>query len=685
MKSKIILSLVCAFTAIVLLLQACDRNRDLGFDDGVPGNGEERSGVTVDTSVKNVDASKFSRARIFPGLVCSGESRLNNVTLSMSLKYFPADKEQLRISQPPIFLNSVGNPLGPMVSTGLYAAPGELLIIDVPAGVNSLLAQVGIWTYDASGNPNSQRDPVIFSRTSLSPGRNYLRNLYGGPVYIIPMTPLDARVPITFSNVVKMPDFILGQTSEADWQAAIRSSCVPWLELRSENMIFTLSREACVSNNVTGVDAIMAAWNEVIKRDYYEWMGLEDSPADPLDQSPKIPWRATIDITLPPGAGGVSGYPFRALPYWVDEWTNPTHVFNSSSWGTFHEIGHNAQQNQYWSWSVLGEVTCNLFIFRNAKRIGKYPAKHTTPVDDLNAKMAPAIAWASTAPGTRNFDGSDAAISDAFARITPFVQIFNKIPANWGYQGQPWGWDFMPFLYKRVRRAVRISTSDQQKKDFLYEAICDFTKRDWLPFFRQWGISVSGNLATRIASQYPLMAQKIWEYNPITQTGGDGVYDAKALWTYTSNSLATNESLGTLAAAFDNNFTTFWHSNWAGGSSGTGPTTPPFTITVDMSRPTMLNGFSLALRRGSGTAVNTVPRTIYVEVSVDNITWTPVSFALNGTNTINVTTNGTASDQDLKTYMLASNIACRYFRYTIPAGNNNGSSAALSEINVTYP
>ncbi len=677
MKNKMILPLLVTCAAVMLLLQACDRNRDLEFEDGVPGNGQENSGVTIDTSIKNVDASKFSRARIFPGLVCSSEPRLNNVTINMNLMYFPADKEQLRISQPPIFLNSVGNPLGPLVSTGLYAAPGELLIIDVPAGINSLLVQTGIWTYDASGNPNSQRDPVVFSRSSLSPGRNYFRNLYGGPVYIVPMTPIETPVPITFTNVVKMPDFILGQTSEAEWQAAIRSSCVPWLELRSENMIFTLSREACVNTNVTGVNAIMSAWNEVIKRDYYEWMGLEDSPADPLDQSPKIPWRATIDITLPPGAGGVAGYPFRALPYWVDEWTNPANVFNSSSWGTFHEIGHNAQQNQYWSWSVLGEVTCNLFIFRNAKRIGKYPAKHTTPVDDLNAKMAPAIAWASTAPGTRNFDGSDAAINDAFARITPFVQIFNKIPANWGYQGQPWGWDFMPFLYKRVRRAVRISTSDQQKKDFFFEAICDYTKRDWLPFFRQWGISVSTSLSNKIALQYPLMTQKIWEYNPITQTGGDGVLDPRSIWTPTTNSFSTQEGTnGGIANAFDNNFTTYWHSNYG---TGTGPTAPPFTITVDLARNSTLRGFVVGLRQ-SGSGVGTVPRTIWVETSSDGNIWSPVSFS--GTNNNVITTVNVLGAQN---FTLNSNVTCRFFRFTIPTGNGNGSSAALSEINVLYP
>lgn len=683
MKNKFLLPFLTTVCSVAILLTACKRDRDFGFVDGVPGDGADGSGVTIDTSVKNVDASKYTKARIFPGLVCSSEPRLNNVTVNMNFKYFPADKDQLRISQPPIVLNNFGNPVGPIVSTGYYAAPGELVIIDVPAGQNSLLVQIGAWTYDASAVPNSQRDPIIYSKTSLSPGRNYLRNLYGGPIYIIPQMPQSTPVPITFSNVVKMPDFIYGQTTEAAFQAAIRSSCTPWLELRSENIIFTLPRQFFIDRNVTDITGLMKEWNDAIRFDYYEWEGLKEvlgANDDPVDQAPLLPWRVVQDITLPPGAGGVSGYPFRAqYGYgWFDEFTDHDYLKNAASWGTFHEIGHNNQQGQYWSWSSLGETTCNLFIFKNAKRLGVYPAKHTFPVDDLAGKITPAVAWATTAPGTRNFDGTDAAINDPFARLAPFLQIFNKIPANWGYAGQPWGWDFMPYLYRKARRAVRISTSDQQKRDFLFEAICDYTQRNWLPFFRQWGIAVSANLAARMGSQYPVMAQRIWEYNPITQTGGDAAVDPRSIWTATTNSWATNEGAanGIIGAALDGNLTTYWHTSYG---TGTGPTAPPFTINVDMSASRTLSGFSFALRR-SGAGVTTVVRTVNVETSVDGTNWTPVVFSASGNSIVT-----TVDTQSVQNFALAVNVTCRFFRFTVPSGSGNGSSAALAEFNVIYP
>ncbi|MCH5688243.1 hypothetical protein LWM68_30700 [Niabella sp. W65] len=111
MKNKFLLPFLTTVCSVVILLAACKRDRDFGFVDGVPGNGAGESGVTIDTNVKNVDASKYAKARIFPGLVCSSEPRLNNVTVNMNFKYFPANKDQLRIAQPPIILNSFETPL----------------------------------------------------------------------------------------------------------------------------------------------------------------------------------------------------------------------------------------------------------------------------------------------------------------------------------------------------------------------------------------------------------------------------------------------------------------------------------------------------------------------------------------------------------------------------------------------
>lgn len=654
---------------VITAFFSCKRNYDFGYQDGFPDQGKDGASVTVDTSIKKIDVSRYAKARVFPGLVCSDEPRLMNYTVNMDLKYFPADKDQLRMSTIP----------QPQFSTGLYAAPGELVIIDVPAGVGSLGYQIGAWTYDASAVENAQRDPIIFTNNSLAPGRNYLRNPYGGPVYIIANTSYDAPVPITFSNVVKMPDFILGETNEAEWKAAIRSSCVPWLELRSNNLIFTVPREFCVSRNISDVDALMKQWDDAINYDYYQWIGLKavTSGDEAVDQAPLLPWRAVLDITLPPGAGGVSGYPFRAqYGYgWFDEWTDHDYINNAASWGTFHELGHNHQQGQYWSWSTLGETTNNLFIFKNAHRLGVYPAKHTFPTDDLLPKIKDALSFAAKT-GEKNFDGSDALIADPFKRLTPFLQIFDKIPANWGYPGQEDGWGFMTALYKKARRAPRISTNDLQKHDFVYETLCEYTRKDWRLFFEAWGINLSAISQARMA-QYPLMTQKIWEYNPISRTGGDGHVDSRDQWAVTVSSKNNDgQAISAELALIDGDASTYWHTQYNQA--------PPHIATIDMGLTIPIKGVKLQQRQNQ-------PRrhikNVYIEYSLNGTSWTKI----NGPGS-----NGRfplASIFPMQTITFDTQVSCRFFRITVPTkddiyytgGDPDWNNACLAEIDVLKP
>lgn len=670
-------------TGLVLLvlmagLSNCRKNINYDYRDGTPGDGEPVPSVTVDTNIRNIDVSKYAQARIFPGLVCTSEPRLMSQRLSMNLNYNFVG-ENLRISVPP----------QPQFSTGFYAAPGELIIIDAPTTNYSLSVQIGAWTDNLSGIQNAPRDALIYSRTQLAPGRNYLRNLYGGPIYIYAGRPISTPVDIVFSNVVKMPDFVLNETTDAGWRTAITNSCVPWLELRSKNMIFTVPRDYCVSRGISNPTALMKEWDDAINLDYYKWEGLVDNPPpgpDTVDKAPLLPWRVVQDIK--PSVGyGHSGFPVVTFnDYgWFDEFTDITQIRGGGCWGTFHEVGHNNQQGLYWSWSSLGETSNNLFVFKVAKRQSlvtpsAYPAKHPA----LASRIPQALAFALDA-AAKNFDGTDARINDPFSRLTPFLQIFDRVPANWGYPDQPHGWDFMAFLYKKARRAQRISLSDQDKRDFFYEAICDFTKRDWMPFFKAWGIQVSNVSAAKILALYPPMPTEIWKYNPLTGTGGTTPFDpySRSNWNVTVNSFSTQEgSNGAISNALDGSLTTYWHSNYG---TGTGPTTPPFVITCDMTRPLAVNGFRVALRQ-SGTGTATGVKNIRIETSNDGTTWTQLTAftpAADGQGNIII-----QQVQGLQSYTLPATATFRYFRMSIPttaANNNNATSSALSEIDVIKP
>jgi hypothetical protein len=649
--------LLIACTAV--LLAHCVKNKET-FKDGRDEGGYPAPSITVDTNSSVIDVSKYAQARVFPGLVCNTETRLKNLAVTMNLN-FNYVKEQLRISTPP----------EPQFSTGLYAAPGELVTIDVPADY-SLSIQVGAWSDNLSTVLNAPRDPLIYTRMQLAPGRNYVRNLYGGHIYIFAARPVATPVTLTFSGAVRSPDFELGKTTNAQWTAAIRASCVPYLELRSKNICFVVPRDYCVTRNIQDPESIMKEWDRAIDLDYYQWEGLAENPTDAVDLAPVLPWRVVQDIK--PSLGyGHSGFP--VVTYndfgWFDEFTNLTAIKKGWAWGTFHEIGHNNQQGDYWSWASLGETSNNLFSFKVSHRqsIEKNdPAAWPPYHPAVNSMFPQALAFAA-ATGTKNFDGTDARINDPFARITPFVQVFDKIPANWGYPGQPDGWAFMTELYKRARREVRPSNNDQDKRDFVYETLCDFTKTDWRLFFAAWGINISTvSLNTIDAKDYRLLSQEIWKYNPITRTGGDtyaNVYN-RANWTVTVNSL--NAEGGGKDAVKDGNVTTYWHSAY-------GPTAPVMA-TIDMGFKLDIKGFRFTQRQGGGRNI----KNMKVEISKDNINWTPVDGSPLLLQKIDAQQN----------FTLPAVVRARYFRLTIssPADTYNPDgtlNTSLAEVDVIQP
>jgi hypothetical protein len=656
MISPILVKRLSVCMLLLTAVLACRKKYAYDFEDGTPGNGSGAPAITIDTSIKNVDASKYAQARVFPGLVCASEPR-TKVDLAMNLNYNQV-REELRISVPP----------SPQFSTGLYAAPGELVIIDVPESEYSLSVQIGAWTDNLSFIQNSPRDPIIYSRSQLTPGRNYLRNLYGGHIYIFAGRSISTPVNLSFTNVVKSPDFLLGVTDKNEWQNQIRASCVPWLELRSANMIFVVPRQYCIDRPFADIQKAMQDWDDIINFDYYQWEGLSANPSEAVDKAPLLPWRVVLDIKPVVGYGH-SGFPIVVQNdySWFDGIGNVTAINGGGNWGVFHEVGHNNQQGTYWSWSTLGEVTCNIFSFKVANRLSAitpsaWPPKHPA----LATAIPAAITWASSAIGSRNFDGTDAAINDPFARLTPFVQIMSKIPANWGYPGQPDGWNFVTELYKKARRSNRISLTDQNKRDFVYETLCDFTRRDMRLFFRAWGITVSTIALNKMAGVYPLSFQEIWKYNPLTKTDGDTQAPERLLWIVTANSTQSNE--GSIAAMTDNNVTTYWHSQYS-------PTNiqPPHIVTIDMVVPQDIKGFKITQRQGGSRNI----KNLTVEVSNDGTNWTAVTgspFALTQTN----------AQQLLN---LPSTIKTRYFRLSALTAADLWSqpNASLAEIDIIKP
>ncbi|RYG17782.1 MAG: hypothetical protein EOO07_10350, partial [Chitinophagaceae bacterium] len=594
--------------------------------------------------------SAYTKARIFPGLVDASEPRLTDAKFTLDLNFVDQTSENLRIKVAP----------RPQFSTGYYAAPGELIKLIVPEGVNGLSMQIGGHTDNLAGKAVLLRDPLIFTVKALHPGVNYIRNLYGGTIYIKASFAIPQPVEFTISGACVSPDFILNESNHAEWKARILASKVPWLELRSKYVIFLVPRDKIIAQFTNATEPLndmelpLKLWADVFKFDFNGWMGLSDDAPDVLDRSPQGAWRGVLDIQLSAGYGH-AGFPFVGYndSEWFGGFTSAKRLTTSElTWGAYHEFGHNCQQSAVWSWSTLGETTNNLFNFKVAKRIN---ANYLNLHENIPGSFAKSITWASSAIGARNFDnlGDPVMENDPFARMTPFIQIFEL-----------YGYNAMTHLYTEARHAKRLANNDQDKRDFVYEKLSEYTATDLIAFFKAWGIVVSSLSQDRIGAKFPYLTKQIWTYNPITKTGGTGVVQSPFPEIRSVSSNAANE--GSPNNLLDGNTATFWISN----------TTPPsnqFPISVELTLgriPTPIKGFTIT-QRNAGSAN---PKTLEIFLSSDGS---------------NYTSAGTFVAQNVRTKQdfnfAGGTKTARYIKLVIKDIYSTNVFVAMSEFNVIKP
>jgi hypothetical protein len=629
------------------------------FEDGFNKPSTATDESALDTAMSKVDRSLYSRARIFPGMVDAAEPRVKDAKFTLDLNFSKSDRFTLRISVAPL----------PQFSTGYYAPAGELIKLVVPSGVNGLSVLVGGHTDNLTGQVNLKRDPVIYTVKQLYPGENFVRNGYGGTIYIIGSFAIPQPVEFTITGAVKAPDFVLGKSNNAAWIAEVKASTVPWLEMRSNRVIFLIPRDFLIRNfnsskPLTDPTALMTAWNDVFEKDFNAWMGLSDGAEDERDRSPQGPWREVLDIQ--PSVGyGHNGFPVVATM--DNEWFNSVisieQLLHGDNWGTYHEFGHNCQQGNIWSWSTLGETTNNLFSYKVANRNGTdFKLLH----GDWQNWTTPSLAYAAKEPvdatGKRKDFNTDAEIaspadSHPFKRIIPFLQLF------WKY-----GYDVMPYLYTNARHAQRYSTNDQDMQDFVYENVSTYAKVDLMPFFDYWGIRVSPQSGKKIGKLYPLLDKNIWTYNPMTKVGGTTAYTPLRMTASSEELTGEGTTNGRAAALVDGNNATYWHSRWASAPVGT----MPYQLVLDIGAYQVVKGMYFIPRASAGQ----VPKDVEIFKSDTN----------NGSDWESIGTFQIGSAAGVKNnYIFPQEVQSRYFRITIKNNWPGNANASLAEVNIIKP
>ncbi len=350
-------------------------------------------------------------------------------------------------------------------STGLYAAPGELVRVEVPAQVSAkgLSVRIGchndtLWHLDAW-----KRVPAICKAQKITTQVTPVASPFGGLLYIeIPSNAGIGPLNVTISGAVEAPRYVLGKTRLDDWRSHLRAAAAPWAELETSKVILSIP-----SKNIRNLDdpeALMKFWDKIL-----------DAEADlaTIPRERARPERIVADVQISAGYMH-SGYPIMTPLDSVENAVNLAKL-QAGSWGHFHELGHNHQQPT-WTFDGTTEVTCNLFsLYVSETLCGQPPGQG----HDAMKPAAVEKRLRTYLSGGADFSKWK---SDPFLALIMYSQL-----------RQGFGWD----PYKKVFAEYRaLSPSDRPKTD-------DERRDQWLirfskaagknlgPFFQAWGMPVS--------------------------------------------------------------------------------------------------------------------------------------------------------------------------------------------------
>ena len=369
-------------------------------------------------------------------------------------------------------------------STGLYAAPGEIVEVTVPRGAagKELYVRIGahkdsLWHHDSW-----RRCPEVTRRYRVDAALTRGANAFGGLVYVeVPDGCRLGRISVRIANAVQAPHFVLGRTNLNVWKI-LRNLPAPWAELETSKIILTVPASAV--RRLDDPVGLMKFWDRVADC-------CAELAARPTKRT--RPERYVADTQISAGYMH-SGYPIMTLldaaAVMVDR---PRMAGNRHGgvWGLFHELGHN-HQSRDWTFDGAVEVTVNLFtLYVLEKACGR-------PVKD-NKRFSPRE-WSKRMDSY--FTGSRPDFEkwkrDPFLALQMYIQM-----------QQAFGWQAFRKVFAEYRDlpAERRPRRDDEKRDQWMVRFSRTVGRNLGPFFEAWGVPTS-TAARRSVARLPVWMPK---------------------------------------------------------------------------------------------------------------------------------------------------------------------------------
>lgn len=621
---RTLLYIVAGLSILSATVSSCDTDYDLDIPDGWDTNKGDESNVTVDTLI-GIDASMYDKARIFPGLVDTLREAHIDTVLHLDLSKTYVEREAYRFTSP-VIGNRGENMPQPIYSTGCYAGAGELIKIEVPAGSPyGLSVQIGAQTDDLSKTSSYFREPIVYTRKSLSPGTNYMRFPLGGYIWIIrePKAKGPADFQLTIKNAYRAPDFINEITNPDAWVKTIQNTTVPWLEIRSKRIAISIDRERVSqfiqadSKFAQNLGTTLSSWDKLIENTY-EAMGIAVEDENPLNAMPAFPQRFIFDVQINVDGenvllhnNNVQGISMVKTTRLYNELIGTSTVNNADFFSIYnslfdrYRLVHDSDSPD-WE-SAVKRVPA----YRHAESVYRSGAISAFPALSCNFDKIVKNALTYAAKDMSKDFTHDEWLEDTKIGSPTFAHHIVMLGqlGNYDVLKDLPAWSGV-FSWRKAVRDGKAFFGNGDSESSLFRALCDYYKENLTPFYENWGVALS-DIDREYAAQYPLVGKEIWKIDLLAKTNifaKVGNYNQSKFhyrhnrnnWTiYAADSAYVHDNFDKEYSdsknfrrpenILDGSRSTFWRSYLA--TDGDSPYPLPYYIVIDMQKSQDLDGF----------------------------------------------------------------------------------------------
>ena len=350
------------------------------------------------------------------------------------------------------------------VSTGMYAAKGEVITVEVTskfleenddAKLNEEFGvQIGGHSDNLFFKEILERPDGMVTKFSIMSEVTKAANPSGGLIYItLPIGANYGKFDVTIKNAVKAPYFVLGKNTQDEWMNVIRKEPAPWGELELPNQFISTWPSKLLREFEKPIQMLETYQTAFKALNYF--MGFDDNYRYRAE-------RLTFDLQVILGDFH-AGYPMVKVTEGSVPFLKSTERVPA---GILHELGHNHQFRSH-TLNGFAETTPDL------------PSNYIRKTVDNSPIMT-------------KVQKADYHISQFIFNKKPFDSEYRATVAKWSYMLylNAYGWESWRGIMKKYYKIEQVSGNDV-KADTFAKFTCEQSEVNLAPYWEWWSYRLS--------------------------------------------------------------------------------------------------------------------------------------------------------------------------------------------------